>query len=89
MLVAARRQSPMRRATARLRKRKPVVRHSKISSTSELADAEKTIAATKQAAMTNVRGIAEDAARAIVERLTGTAPTDKAVSDAVGDALKR
>ncbi len=54
-----------------------------------LADAEKTIAATKQAAMTNVRGIAEDAARAIVERLTGTAPTDKAVSDAVGDALKR
>src|SRR5262249_21260137 len=54
-----------------------------------LADAEKTIVATKQAAMGNVRGIAEDAARAIVERLTGTAPSDKAVSDAVGDVLKR
>ncbi|HEY6025000.1 MAG TPA: F0F1 ATP synthase subunit B' [Pseudolabrys sp.] len=54
-----------------------------------LADAEKTIAATKQAAMTHVRGIAEDAARAIVERLTGTAPADKAVADAVGNALKQ
>jgi F-type H+-transporting ATPase subunit b len=54
-----------------------------------LADAEKTIAATKQAAMGNVRGIAEDAARAIVERLIGSAPNDKAVSDAVGEALKR
>ena len=54
-----------------------------------LADAEKTIAATKQSAMSNVRGIAEDAARAIVERLTGSAPTDKAVSDAVGAVLKR
>ncbi len=54
-----------------------------------LVEAEKTIAATKQAAMGSVRGIAEDAARAIVERLTGSAPTDKAVSDAVGDALKR
>ncbi len=54
-----------------------------------LADAEKTIAATKQAAMANVRGIAEDAARAIVERLIGTAPTDKAVADAVSDVLKQ
>src|SRR3974390_554459 len=55
----------------------------------KLADAEKTIAATKQPGMSSVRGIAEDAARAIVERLTGTAPADKAVSDAVGDVLKR
>jgi len=55
----------------------------------KLADAEKTIAATKQAAMANVRGIAEDAARAIVERLIGTAPTDKAVADAVSDVLKQ
>ena len=39
--------------------------------------------------MSNVRGIAEDAARAIVERLTGSVPTDKAGPDAVGDALKR
>jgi F-type H+-transporting ATPase subunit b len=54
----------------------------------KLAEAEKTIAATKQAAMSNVRGIAEDATRAIVERLLGTAPSDKAVSDAVATALK-
>src|SRR4249920_1632516 len=33
----------------------------------KLADAEKAIAATKQAAMANVRGIATDAAKAIVE----------------------
>jgi F-type H+-transporting ATPase subunit b len=55
----------------------------------KLADAEKSIAATKQAAMANVRAIAEDAARAIVERLIGAAPSDKAVADAVTDALKR
>lgn len=54
----------------------------------KLAEAEKTIAATKVAAMANVRGIAADAAKAIVERLTGTAPTDKAVDAAVGEALK-
>ena len=55
----------------------------------QLADAEKTIAATKTAAMGNVRGIATDAAAAIVERLIGQAPSDKAISDAVADALKR
>ena len=55
----------------------------------KLADAEKSIAATKQAAMANVRAIAEDAARAIVERLIGSAPSDKAVAEAVADALKR
>jgi F-type H+-transporting ATPase subunit b len=54
----------------------------------KLADAEKTIAATKQAAMGNVRGIAEDAARAIVERLTGSAPNEKTVAAAVADVLK-
>jgi F-type H+-transporting ATPase subunit b len=43
----------------------------------------------KLAAMSNVRAIAEDAARAIVERLIGSAPSDKAVADAVADALKR
>jgi F-type H+-transporting ATPase subunit b len=53
-----------------------------------LAQAEKTIAATKQAAMANVRGIAEDAARAIVERLIGSAPSEKAVAEAVADVLK-
>jgi len=55
----------------------------------KLAEAEKSIAATKQAAMNNVRAIAQDAAAAIVERLIGTAPSDKAVADAVADVLKR
>jgi F-type H+-transporting ATPase subunit b len=54
----------------------------------QLADAEKQIATTKTAAMANVRGIAIDAAAAIVERLTGTAPPAPAVSAAVEDALK-
>jgi F-type H+-transporting ATPase subunit b len=54
----------------------------------KLADAEKTIAATKQAAMANVRTIAADATKAIVERLTGKAPADSAVDTAVSDALK-
>jgi F-type H+-transporting ATPase subunit b len=54
----------------------------------KLAQAEKTIAATKQAAMGNVRGIAEDATRAIVERLIGEAPNEKTVAAAVADALK-
>lgn len=55
----------------------------------KLADAEKSIAATKEAAMRNVRGIAEDAARAIVERLIGKAPNDSTVGAAVADVLKR
>ena len=54
----------------------------------KLADAEKTIAATKTSAMLNVRSIAEDATRAIVERLIGEAPSDKAVADAVAGVLK-
>ncbi len=55
----------------------------------KLAAAEKTIAATKEAAMGNVRSIAEDATRAIVERLIGNAPSDQAVKSAVADVLKR
>jgi F-type H+-transporting ATPase subunit b len=54
----------------------------------KLADAEKTIAATKQAAMANVRGIAADATKAIVERLIGESPSDKDADAAVADALK-
>jgi len=54
----------------------------------KLADAEKAIAATKQAAMSNVRGIATDATKAIVEQLIGKAPADTTVDAAVGDALK-
>jgi F-type H+-transporting ATPase subunit b len=55
----------------------------------KLADAERTIEATKTAAMTNVRGIAVEAAAAIVERLIGTAPASAAVEAAVDSALKR
>jgi len=55
----------------------------------KLAEAEKQIFATKQAAMANVRTIATDAAAAIVERLIGTAPSEPAVAAAVDDALKR
>jgi F-type H+-transporting ATPase subunit b len=55
----------------------------------KLAEAEKSIAATKTAAMANVRGIATDATKAIVERLIGIAPADAAVDAAVTDALKR
>jgi len=54
----------------------------------KLAESEKTIAATKQAAMSNVRGITEETAAAIVERLIGAAPGQKAVADAVADVLK-
>jgi len=55
----------------------------------QLAEAEQSIAATKGAAMANVRGIAVDAASAIVERLVGTAPAAPAVAAAVDEALKR
>src|ERR1700737_3105689 len=54
----------------------------------KLADAEKAIAATRSAAMSNVRGIAADAAAAIVQRLTGIAPDGKAVNAAVDASLK-
>jgi F-type H+-transporting ATPase subunit b len=54
----------------------------------KLADAEKTIAATKKTAMGNVSSIAQDAATAIVQRLIGTAPSDKDVAAAVAGALK-
>jgi F-type H+-transporting ATPase subunit b len=53
-----------------------------------LADAEKTIASTRATAMSNVRGIAADAASAIVQRLTGHAPDGKAVEAAVDASLK-
>ena len=55
----------------------------------KLADAEKTIVATKTAAMANVRSIAAEAAVAIVQRLTGTAPTNATADAAVADALKQ
>ena len=51
--------------------------------TTRLAAAEKQIAATRETAMSNVRGIAADAAGAIVQRLTGVLPDGKTVSSAV------
>lgn len=55
----------------------------------KLAAAEQTIQATRSAAMANVQGIAKDAAIAIVQRLTGKAPTEEAAATAVKTALDR
>jgi len=54
----------------------------------KLAEAEKTIALTREKAMGNVRGIAADAAAAIVQRLTGVLPDGKSVNSAVDASLK-
>ena len=54
----------------------------------KLADAEKTIATTRESAMSNVRGIAAEAAAAIVQRLTGMLPDGKIVDSAVDASLK-
>src|SRR5262245_43849035 len=54
-----------------------------------ITEAEKAIAGTRSAALANVRSIAGEAAGAIVERLTGTAPATEEVSQAVGNAIKR
>ncbi len=54
----------------------------------KLAEAEAKIAATKTSAMANVRGIAVDAAGAIVSGLIGTAPAPQAVESAVDAVVK-
>src|SRR6059058_4233416 len=54
----------------------------------KLAGAEKTIASTRTAAMSNVRGIAADAAGTIVQRLTGVVPDAASVNAAVDASLK-
>jgi len=54
----------------------------------KLAAADKSIAATKQAAMANVHGIAVETAGAIIERLIGSPPAAKAVESAVEEALR-
>ena len=56
---------------------------------SEIAAAESAIAATKSAAMANVRGIAAEIAAAIVERLIGAQPAEAALKAAIEDAVKR
>ncbi len=57
--------------------------------TVRLADAEKSIAATKNAAMVNVRGIAAEAAAAIVTRLAGVTAPESTIGAAVDAVLKR
>src|ERR1700720_2383084 len=54
----------------------------------KLAEAEKTIASTRESAMGNVRGIAAEAAAAIVHQLTGILPVGKSVDRAVDASLK-
>ncbi len=54
----------------------------------KLAEAEKTIATTREQAMSNVRGIAVEAAAAIVQRLTGVLPDGAALDSAVDASLK-
>ncbi len=54
-----------------------------------LAESDKAIAASKADAMTNVHGIAVETAGAIVNRLIGTTPSDKAVKSAVDEVLGR
>jgi F-type H+-transporting ATPase subunit b len=54
-----------------------------------IAEAEKSIAQRRAAAMANVRGIAGEAASAIIERLIGKAPNAQQVDEAVTTILKR
>ena len=54
----------------------------------KLAGAEKTIASTRATAMSNVRGIAADAAGTIEQQLTGLVPDAAAVNSAVDASLK-
>jgi F-type H+-transporting ATPase subunit b len=54
----------------------------------KLAEAEKTIAMTRESAMSNVRGIAAEAAAAIVQRLTGVLPDRTSLDSAVDASLK-
>jgi len=56
--------------------------------TLKIAEAEKTIAATRTSAMSNVGGIAAETASAIVQRLTGMVPDGKSVETAVDASLK-
>jgi F-type H+-transporting ATPase subunit b len=55
----------------------------------KLAEAEQAIADTKNRAMGNVKGIASEAAAAIVAKLTGLAPAEHAVAEAIDAVLKR
>jgi F-type H+-transporting ATPase subunit b len=54
----------------------------------KLAEAEKTIAGTRTAAMSNVRQIASEAAATIVQQLAGVQPDAKTVESAVDASLR-
>src|SRR5438552_5772479 len=54
----------------------------------KIAAAEKTIAETRASAMSNVRGIASDAATAIVQQLTGKKPDARSLKSAIDASLK-
>ncbi len=54
-----------------------------------IAEAERTIAARRTAAMANVHDIAVETATIIVERLTGNTPTSADVAKAMASTLKR
>jgi F-type H+-transporting ATPase subunit b len=54
-----------------------------------IAEAEKSIEERKSAALSNVKGIATDAAAAIVQRLIGLAPASREIEAAVAEVLKR
>jgi F-type H+-transporting ATPase subunit b len=54
----------------------------------KIAEAEKSIAASKATAMGGVRGIAAEAASDIVKRIIGSAPAGATVEAAVSDVLK-
>jgi F-type H+-transporting ATPase subunit b len=55
----------------------------------KLAEAERTIAETKTRALGNVRSIAAEAASAIVSKLTGLAPAEHTIAEALDHVLKR
>lgn len=53
----------------------------------QIDEAERRIAATKQQALAEVRGIAVDVGRSVVEKLTGAAPDESGVAAAVDRVL--
>ncbi len=53
----------------------------------QIAEAERRIAAARDDALTEIRGIAVDVGRSVVEKLTGSAPDDGRMTAAVDGAL--
>jgi F-type H+-transporting ATPase subunit b len=53
----------------------------------QIDEAERRIAATKQQALSEVRGIAVDVGRSVVEKLTGSAPSNARLTAAVDNVL--